>query len=78
MNPTRQRDDRDEIEPLIDIDEARERPRSLEQMIDEPDTGGLTENPDETVNDADHDNADIIPGDKTDIYERGTIIMPPG
>ena len=78
MHDHRQADEHNQIEPLIDIEEARERPRSLEQLTDEPDIGGLTDNPDETSNDADRDSADIVPGDKSAIYERGTIIMPPG
>jgi hypothetical protein len=69
-NPATDRD------PLIDIDEARERPRSLEQLTDQPDTGKLTSPPDETT--ADHDDDSIIPGDSSAIYERGTTIIPPG
>jgi hypothetical protein len=61
---------------LIDVDEARERPRSVEQLTDIPDTGKLTDSPDETT--PDHDDDSIVPGDSADVYERGTTIIPPG
>ena len=41
-----------------------------------PDTGGLTDSPDETTSDQDNDS--IVPGDSSAIYERGTTIIPPG
>lgn len=78
MNQPRRTDDRGEIEPLIDVDEARQRPRRLDTLADQPDTGDLTDYPDAPLTDAEEDEADIVPGDKSAIYERGTIILPPG
>lgn len=65
------------VRPFVDVDQAREKPRRLEELESQPDTGGVIEEwgDDGDVND---DPADGVPGEKEDIYARGVTIMPPG
>ncbi len=77
MDPNQQPPSRDDSEPFVDVDIARERPQRIDRLAEQPDTGELTETDADTSLQSDDDDADIVPGDKTDIYERGTIILPP-
>jgi hypothetical protein len=75
MTDERQRDDNErDITHLVDIEQARERPERLQRLAEAPDTGPTT---DEDTDAPIHEDNDL-PGDKRDIYERGTTILPPG
>lgn len=64
------------IRPFVDVDEARERPRRLEDLENQPDEGTISDDFTDTAPTVDE--ADGLPGDKADIYERGVTLLPPG
>ena len=64
------------IRPFVDVDEARERPQRLEDLENQPDEGTISD--DFTDTSPNVDEADGLPGNKADIYERGVTILPPG
>ena len=64
------------IRPFVDVDEARERPQRLEDLENQPDEGTISDDFTDTAPNIDE--ADGLPGNKADIYERGVTILPPG
>lgn len=67
------------IQPFVDVDQARERPERLEELENQPDVGSISDDFTDTSADVEQvDEADGVPGEKTDVYQRGVTIMPPG
>lgn len=75
---SQQKSDR-RVQPFVDVDQARERPERLEDLENQPDVGATSDDFTDTSAHVEYeDEADVVPGEKTDIYQRGVTIMPPG
>jgi len=78
----KQRDNLDATDgpqPLVDVDEARKRPKTVDAGA--PDVGGVADHfTDSSENVVDGDftgKEDGLPGDDTAIFQRGATIIPP-
>lgn len=79
---TPQRDDDDTLsKPLVSVDEARERPKTIDAHA--ADVGGVADHVTDTSATAVEDDEftgkeDGLPGDKSAIFQRGVTSVPPG